>query len=133
MHHTPVKLLLYVVCSNRPPSLPATPSLLPCVLFLFSALSLLCCNVPTIDVDFCHNTHPHTIIIIIASQLEETLRALLHKYEEEKAVQNNKLSRMATLFHELQGDVSAPPHGATPFQNNNSSSSAKGRGSGEGR
>lgn len=67
-------------------------------------------------------------------QLEQTLRALLVAYEEEKKKTSQKLSKMATLFHQLQeqeedtAESVAPSHGPTSLRNSSASNAGAGGG-----
>lgn len=71
-------------------------------------------------------------------QLEQTLRALLVAYEEEKQKTSQKLSKMATLFRQLQeqeegpAESVAPSRGPTSLRNNIASNGVAGGGGGSG-
>ena len=69
-------------------------------------------------------------------QLEQTLRALLVAYTKEKKKTSQKLSKMATLFHQLQeqeedaAESVAPSHGPAALRSSASQAGAGGGGSG---
>ena len=71
-------------------------------------------------------------------QLEQTLRALLVAYEEEKKKTSQKLSKMATLFRQLQEQEEDPAervttsHGPTSLRNDSASNAGAGGGGGSG-
>lgn len=70
----------------------------------------------------------------LLQQLEQTLRALLVAYEEEKKKTSQKLSKMATLFHQLQeqeedpADSVAPSHGPASLRSSSASNARAGGG-----